>query len=609
MVILPIFWRSCRTSRRISGIESSTMRLGLKGRLVAFVSAIIIAFGVVLTGLSVRAQHVRLRHELEDRGKLLTTVIAANTTDALAMLEVRELRNLISEARDQENVLDAVVFDEDGRVVTDGTIVNPRRHMLISEAAFRHASGSEALLVEFDGDAMTVTKPLHLGGQVLGGVRLRYSLAGLAEDQASLARRTAMVGAIFALLGVLAAVLLAEAVTRPLNEVIQATRALSEGRPVPRLAVRTADEVGELAEAFNEMARKLRDTTVSRDYLDRVLETMGECLVVTGPDGTITRVNSAVCHLSGVDEDELLGQNCRDLFRAPRGHVSLFDALGPDGSAHGLETELLARGGEAVPVMISVGAMEESVGKARSHVVVAADIGDRLRQERQKDEFVTMVHHEVRAPLTAVRGAIGLLDGGVAGELGERGQELVKIALRNSERMGRLVNDILASRKLDSGRMEFHLENVEMMPLIEQAIDSTSAYAANHKVRFELEGAVPGAMVRVDPDRMIQVLTNVLSNAVRFSPTDDVVTVKTSRSDRMLRVAVSDAGPGIPEDFRDHVFEAFARAEHDDWRHRSGTGLGMSISKGIIEELGGGITFETELGVGTTFLIDIPESA
>ncbi|MBD3850446.1 MAG: HAMP domain-containing histidine kinase [Acidobacteria bacterium] len=184
----------------------------------------------------------------------------------------------------------------------------------------------------------------------------------------------------------------------------------------------------------------------------------------------------------------------------------------------------------------------------------------------------------------------------------------MKIALRNSERMGRLVNDILASRKLDSGRMEFHFEKVEMMPLIEQAIDSTSAYAATHKVRFELQEGVPGAMVRVDPDRMMQVLTNVLSNAVRFSPIDDVVTVQASRSDQMLRVAVSDAGPGIPEDFRDHVFEAFARGEHEDWRHRSGTGLGMSISKGIIEELGGTITFETELGAGTTFLIDIPES-
>jgi signal transduction histidine kinase len=239
--------------------------------------------------------------------------------------------------------------------------------------------------------------------------------------------------------------------------------------------------------------------------------------------------------------------------------------------------------------------------------VVAADIGERLRNEQQKDEFVTMVHHEVRAPLTAVRGAIGLLEGGVAGELGERGQELVEIALRNSERMERLVNDILASRKLDSGRMDFHFEKAELMPLVEQAIDSTSAYAVKFGVGFEIEGDIPGAMVRVDPDRMIQVLTNVLSNAVRFSAADDVVKINASRLDGMLRVAVSDAGPGIAENFRDHVFEAFARGEHDDWRHRSGTGLGMSISKGIIGELGGAISFETDLGAGTTFFVDVPE--
>ena len=369
------------------------MRLGLRGRFVAFVSAIIIAFGVVLTALAVRGQNDRLRHELEDRGKLLTTVISANTTDALALLEISEVRKIIAEANVQENVLAAVAFDEDGRVLTDGTVENPQRHELISEAARRHSAVSQALLVEFEGDSMTVTKPVSLGGRLLGGVQLRYSLASLAEDQATLARRTTMVGAIFALLGVLAAALLTEAVTRPLREVIHATRAVSAGEPAPRLVVRSADEVGELAEAFNEMTRRLRDTTVSRDYLDRVLETMGECLVVTGPDGTITRVNSAVCKLSGVDEDELLGQNCRDLIRAPQGHLSLLDALGPDGSAHGLETELLAQGGEAVPVMVSVGAMEVTPGRTRGYVVVAADISERLRNEQQKDEFVTMVHH------------------------------------------------------------------------------------------------------------------------------------------------------------------------------------------------------------------------
>ena len=258
------------------------MRLGLRGRFVLFVSAMIVAFGVILTALAVREQSERLRHELEERGKLLATVVGANTTDALALLDIRELRLLIAEARVQENVVDVIAFDEHGRVLTDGTVKNLRRHELIPEAARRHAGVSEGLLVEFDGDSMTVTRPVFLGSEPLGGVLLRYSMASLAEDQVSLARRTAAVGAVFALLGVLAAALLTEAITRPLKEVIDATRAVTDGESAPRLTVRTSDEVGELAESFNEMTRMLRDTTVSRDFLDRVVDTMGECLVVTG---------------------------------------------------------------------------------------------------------------------------------------------------------------------------------------------------------------------------------------------------------------------------------------------------------------------------------------
>ena len=113
------------------------MRLGLRGRFVLFVSAIVIAFGVVLTALAVRAQNERLRHELEERGKLLTTVIGSNATDALALLEVSELRMMITEARAQENVIEAVVFDENGRIFTDGTVVNSRRYDLVSEAIRR----------------------------------------------------------------------------------------------------------------------------------------------------------------------------------------------------------------------------------------------------------------------------------------------------------------------------------------------------------------------------------------------------------------------------------------------------------------------------------------
>ena len=584
------------------------MHLGLRGRFVVFVSAVILAFGAVLTAFGVRSQNQRLRHELEERGKLLATVVAANATDAMVLLDIGELRRLILDTRSQEYVVDALVFDAQGRVLTDGTFENPRRHQPVSEAVRQHAASADELLVEFNGDVVKVTKPVVLGAQRLGGVTLHYSLAGLAEDQAELARRTTLLGAVFALLGVLAAALLAEAITRPLREITDATRAVARGEPVPLLPVRTADEVGELAAAFNDMTDRLRETTVSRDELDLILETMGECLVVTDVNGTIVRVNKQTCDVAQRSESDLVGVNCRVLLRAPPGTSSILQAAAPGGAVHGVETALATASGGSVPVMVSVAALAAAGERPRGFVLVAADLSERLKVEHQKDEFVTMVHHEVRTPLTAVRGAIGLLSGGVAGELGDSARELVAIAHRNCERMERLVGDIMSARKLDAGRMDFRLADVAPMSLVEQAVEATSVYGDKYGVRFVVEGDFGDAVVRVDPDRLIQVLNNVLSNAVRFSPPGGSVTLSASRDGGMVRVAIRDRGPGISDEFCDRVFEKFARADDGSWRHRSGTGLGMSISKAIMEELGGSISFETEIGVGTVFFIDIPES-
>ncbi len=582
------------------------MRLGLRGRFIAGMSAVVITFGLALTGLAVRIQNDRMRHELEERGKLLGTVVAANSTDALAHLEVGELRELMAEVRNQENVIDAVAYDDEGRVLTDGTVENSRRHTFAVESVRSHLSSSDALLVDFAGDVMVVTRPVLLGGKKIGGVTLSYSLAGLAEDQATFARRTILVGAVFALAGVILATVLAGAVTRSLKEVIAATRALSAGEPVPYLQVRAADEVGELADAFNIMAQRLRETTVSRNELDLILEKMGESLVVTAIDGSIVRVNKATCLISGATESDLIGKNIRRLFRAPSGFPSLLQVATRGEAVQGIETDLMTVSGDSVPVMVSVASLSGTSARSKGYVVLAADLRERLRIEEQKDEFVTMVHHEVRAPLTAVRGAIGLLNGGVAGELGESARELVDIAFRNSERMERLVGDILASRKLDSGHMDFQLEEMGPKGLVEQAIEATSAYAEKFGVAFVFEGDLGDITIRVDPDRFIQVLTNVLSNAVRFSLPDETVRVVARRIDDLVRISVEDHGPGIADDFKDRVFEKFARADDGSWRHRSGTGLGMSISKAIMEELGGAIHFETTAGVGTTFFVDIP---
>ncbi len=237
----------------------------------------------------------------------------------------------------------------------------------------------------------------------------------------------------------------------------------------------------------------------------------------------------------------------------------------------------------------------------------ARDISERKKMEQMKDDFISVVSHELRTPLTSIRGSLGLLLGGVAGELPEKARTLTEVAAKNSERLVRLVNDILDIEKIQSGTMAFRPVRVELMPLVEQSIESNRAYANLYDVDLQIVAAEPGARVRADADRILQVLANLLSNAAKHSPRGGTVEICVQRAGDWLRVSVTDYGRGIPLDFQSRVFEKFAQADASSTRHKGGTGLGLTISKAIIERHGGELWFDTALGEGTTFLFTLPE--
>ena len=234
------------------------------------------------------------------------------------------------------------------------------------------------------------------------------------------------------------------------------------------------------------------------------------------------------------------------------------------------------------------------------------DITERIQMERMKSEFISTVSHELRTPLTSIRGSLGLIMGGVAGELPAQAKVLVDIAHKNSERLIMLVNDILDMEKIEAGKMEFQLQAVELLPLVKQALEDNRAYAEQYKVAFALACEPTEARVYADPNRLQQVLANLLSNAAKFSPADDNVMVRVTRDGKNIRVAVSDHGSGIPEQFTGRIFQKFAQADSSDTRKKGGTGLGLSITKAIIEQMGGRIGFDSQPNVLTTFWVELP---
>ncbi len=236
------------------------------------------------------------------------------------------------------------------------------------------------------------------------------------------------------------------------------------------------------------------------------------------------------------------------------------------------------------------------------------DVTERRAVERMKNEFVAVVSHELRTPLTSIRGSLGLLAGGVAGELPPRAATMIDIALKNSERLVRLINDILDIEKIESGKMVFKMQPVALDDLVRQTIEANRGFGQQYDVTIELTATLPSVQVYVDPDRMTQVFTNLISNAVKFSPAGSKVEVAIGRDPQgRVRVTVTDHGPGIPIEFREWIFQKFAQADSSNTRQQGGTGLGLSISRAIVERHGGQIGFVTATGVGTTFYVDLIE--
>jgi PAS domain S-box-containing protein len=394
--------------------------------------------------------------------------------------------------------------------------------------------------------------------------------------------------------------------------------ALARERELERIQISLEARTVELSEAKERLERELvirKQTEAAlayeRDLLHALMDNTPDMIYFKDKDSRFIRINRAQAKLLRVSNPQAaVGKTDFDFQTPGLAQTSyaeeqqivetgqpLIDRLefNPDanGQSHWFSTT-------KVPIVDTCGHVTGIIGISR-------DITARQEIERLKNEFISTVSHELRTPLTSIRGSLGLLSGGMAGILPDKALAMIEIAYRNSERLMGLINDLLDIEKIETGKMAFALASVELSTLVKQVIEMNMAYAAQFEVTLAFPHAPPDIWVNVDGDRLIQVLTNLISNAAKFSPPGSTVEVAVSRSYGKVHVTVADHGPGIPKNFHDHVFDKFAQADSTDARQKGGTGLGLSIAKAIVERLGGEIGFTTEIGVGTVFYVDLPE--
>ncbi|WP_240310622.1 ATP-binding protein [Pseudosulfitobacter sp. DSM 107133] len=259
-----------------------------------------------------------------------------------------------------------------------------------------------------------------------------------------------------------------------------------------------------------------------------------------------------------------------------------------------------------VPFHISIKFVQNDHEKAR-FLIVLNDISARLEQERRQGEFISTVSHELRSPLTSIKGAMGLMLSNATGDLPGKAISLLEIAHRNADRLVLILNDILDLEKISAGKLEFTLDDVDLSDLVRETQQANATIGQRFAIKMEIEGADAPMPVTTDPNRVMQVLNNLVSNACKFSKAGDTVAIRIRDEGEHIRISVRDQGQGIPLEDQHKIFEKFADLANSSRATKGGTGLGLSICKAIVQNLGGTIGFNSQEGVGTTFYFVLPK--
>ncbi|MBS1993051.1 MAG: PAS domain S-box protein [Cyanobacteria bacterium SZAS LIN-3] len=377
----------------------------------------------------------------------------------------------------------------------------------------------------------------------------------------------------------------------------------------------TRDNVEELVRQrtmeLQQSEQKLAGQLVENTQLANIVEWAGDAIIGQTLDGIITSWNNGARVLFGYTADEIKGKHISILTPAARA-AEMEELMSADRlkqSRADLETQRLRKDGQELAVSLSRSPVFNSKDEIIGICEVMHNISDRKEAERRVSEFYSIVSHELRTPLTSVRGALGLMENGVVEAGSEEAAELVTVARESTDRLIRLINDILDLKKIESGKMDMHFRSLAVDLLIDDCLKSLSAMTEQSGVNIEPILDFRG-QVMADKDKATQILTNLISNAVKFSSPGSHVTVQTTEtSTGMVRFSVVDEGPGISAADQAKLFGKFQQLDSSDTRQKGGSGLGLAISKALVKEMGGDIGMESTLGQGCTFWFELARVA
>lgn len=444
--------------------------------------------------------------------------------------------------------------------------------------------------------------PLQSGGS--GALRLALPLTSVEYLKKGLHATLGMALLITIVVSLALSSLLSRLVYRPLQQISQLARDIGTGRFTRRMEIRRNDEFGSLAQVMNDMAERLqehiRSLASERNRLDTILRGMGEGVMVTDSDGTVTLVNPAFCSLFGVPE-QITGRPLIEISRHPALHESFRSTV----STRGEYLEELAIDTPGERVALTHWAPLLSGNELKGVVAVFHDITDLKRLETVRKDFVANVSHELRTPVTVIRGYAETLLAGLMAEDPERAHQFLSVILTHSERLTVLISDLLSLSEMESGNFRLKLAPIPLAATVRHAAALLEMKSAGKKIAIRLGDMDEGVYVMADQGRIEQVFINLLDNAVKYTPSGGTVSIEMAVNADTATVTVSDTGPGIPLHSLPRIFERFYRVDAARSREQGGTGLGLAIVKHIVQLHGGSVSVASPPGKGASFSVSL----
>ena len=363
----------------------------------------------------------------------------------------------------------------------------------------------------------------------------------------------------------------------------------------------------ELENELGERQRVEKGLRESEQRYRHIVELSPDAIVVQ-QDGRIVYANDSATRLFGiVDINTLQSFGVVDFvpeFQRQAGQdVSLRPLETQDDPVY-LESDLKRADGREIEVELRSKAIFYN-GRPALQLIIQ-DISERKQMDKMKDEFISIVSHELRTPITAILGAVGILRGLQMDSFNDKQQQLINIIYNNSQTLTGLVNDILDVSKLEGGKLTLKIESCDLPGLLDEVIKDNTTYASQYGIVLDLKSDLSVSTIETDPMRLKQILNNLISNAIKHSPEHNRVEIHATNADRYLMMSVQDHGSGIPKAFHERIFHKFEQSQENSRKVIKGTGLGLYLTKSLVEQFDGEIWYETEENFGTTFYVKLP---